>query len=96
MKIKIRKVIEEERTAIDEITKKPYKYTYSYENGYVEELDVDLFNKEEVNAFSFDKGLRLIGINKNLYRLTMKSWKEVKKELYKYNLANRFDLSKGV
>lgn len=96
MKLKIRKIVEEERTAIDEITKKPYKYIYSYENGYVEELDVDLFNKDEVNAFSLDKSLRLIGVNKDLYKLTMKSWKEVKKELYKYNLANRFDLSKGV
>lgn len=92
MKIKIRKVIEETRTAIDKITKKPYKYVYTYENGFVEEMDVDLFN--DVNSFSLDKGLRLIGVNKHLYPLTLKSWKEVKKELNSKGLMKRFDLSK--
>ena len=94
MKIQTRKIVEKKEKAFDPITKKPYEYTIQYENGFVEEKEVDLFN--EVNAFSLDKGLRLIGVNKDMYKLTLKSWKVIKKELIKSGLMSRFDLSKSI
>lgn len=44
----------------------------------MEEVEVDLIN---INVVSRDKSLRLVGIDKNLYRLTLKSYKNLKKEL---------------
>lgn len=94
MKIKVRKIVEEERKDIDPITKRPYKYTIAYENGFVEELDVDF---RDITALSFDKSLRLIGIDKvGLLPLTLKSWKELKKEISNAGLMSRFDLSKSI
>lgn len=94
MKIKVRKIVEEERKEINPITKKPYKYTVHYENGFVEELDIDF---RDITALSFDKSLRLIGIDKvGLLPLTLKSWKELKKEISNAGLMNRFDLSKSM
>ena len=48
-----------------------------------DELEIDSLN--EINAFSFKKEIRLIGIGKNLYRLSLKSYKELKKYLQKTN-----------
>ena len=51
-----------------------------YENGFVEEMEIGL---NDISAFTGNKSTRLIGIGKNLYPLTMKSWKEVKRTLSK-------------
>lgn len=91
MKIYVRTVKEKKETEIDPITKEKHEYIVQYENGHVDELEINL---AEVNALSLDKGVRLIGINKDRYYLTLKSWKEVKKELLKSGLMNRLDLSK--
>ena len=48
-----------------------------------DELEINSLN--EINAFSFKKEIRLIGIGKNLYRLSLKSYKELKKYLQKTN-----------
>lgn len=46
----------------------------------------------DINCFSIDnKQLRLIGIGKNLYKLTLNSFKSLKRELNKRGLAYRFD-----
>ena len=92
MKIYVRTIKERKETEVDPITKKKYEYTVQYENGHVDELEIDL---AEVNALSLDKGIRLIGINKDRYYLTLKSWKEIKKELLKSGLMSRLDLSKA-
>lgn len=56
--------------------------------GY-EEVEIDLFN--DVNMFSINKSLRFIGLNKDgLYKMTMKSWKELKKHLNKTNQMWRY------
>ena len=94
MKIQVRTIKEREVSITDPITKKPYKYIERYENGHVDELEVDLSN--DVNSFSLKKDVRLIGINKDLYPLTLKSWKEVKKELSKLGLMYKFNLSKAI
>jgi hypothetical protein len=92
MKIQVRKIVEETRKAFDENTQKYYKYKIAYENGYVEELEIE---PKDVSAFSMDKSLRLIGIGKNLYPLTLKSWKNAKKELTKFGVLQQLDYSKG-
>lgn len=43
----------------------------------------------DINTLSTNKKIRLIGIGKNLYRLTLKSYKQVKKELNKRGLMYR-------
>lgn len=48
-----------------------------------DEMEIDPMN--DINAFSFNKEFRCIGIGKNLYRLTLKSYKEIKKYLQKTN-----------
>lgn len=92
MKIKVRKIVEEVKTEYDENTKKYFKYKVQYENGYVEELEI---NPMDVTAFSTNKTIRLIGVDKNLYSLTLKSWKETKKELSKLGILQKLDLSKA-
>lgn len=53
------------------------------EKGY-DELEIDPVN--DITAFSFDnKQSRFIGIQGNLYRLSLKSHKELKKYLQKTN-----------
>lgn len=74
------------------IQKKYFKYKVQYENGYVEELEI---NPIDVTAFSTNKTIRLIGVDKNLYLLTLKSWKETKKELSKLGILQKLDLSKA-
>ena len=47
-----------------------------------EEVDIDTFN--DLTVFSSDKSLRLIGLNKKgLYKMTLKSWKALRKTLLK-------------
>lgn len=52
------------------------------ERGF-EEIDIDPLN--DINVFSFDKKYRYIGIEKRLFRLSLKSYKELKKYLQKSN-----------
>lgn len=91
MKIKVRKIAEKTLQYTDE-DGKVYTEKYQYENGYVEELEVD---PKDVSAFSLMKSVRMIGIDKNLYLLTLKSWKETKKELTKYGVLQRLNFSKA-
>ncbi|MGN1312211.1 MAG: hypothetical protein ACI4U4_04295 [Bacilli bacterium] len=54
--------------------------------GY-EEVEIEL---ADINILSQNKSLRLIGIGKQgLYKMTLKSWKELKKELNKRGLMYR-------
>lgn len=93
MKIQVRKQVTKELKEFDKAEKRWYKTYLTYENGHVEEIEINDPAKE-ISAFSFDKSLRLIGIGKNLYPMTLKSWKETKKELSKLGLLSRFDLTR--
>ena len=59
--------------------------------NYPEEIELDLGS---VTAFSTDKELRLVGIDKSMCRLSLASYKALKKEKTKRGLLNRFDASK--
>lgn len=48
-----------------------------------EEIEIDPAN--DITAFSFNKNVRCIGISKYLYRLSLKSYKEIKQYLQKSN-----------
>ena len=48
-----------------------------------EEIEIDPAN--DITAFSFNKSVRCIGISKYLYRLSLKSYKEIKQYLQKRN-----------
>lgn len=61
--------------------------------NHPEEIDIDL---GEVASFSTDKELRLLGYGKEMYRLSLASYKELKKELSKRGILSRLDLSKKV
>lgn len=50
-----------------------------------EEIEIDPAN--DITAFSFNKNVRCIGISKYLYRLSLKSYKEIKQYLQKNNSA---------
>ena len=91
MKIKVRKQIENVETWKDPYTGKTFKNTTVSENGFVEEIEI---NPVEITSFSSEKSIRLIGIGKKLYPLTLKSWKEIKKELFKTDFLRRFNLEK--
>lgn len=91
MKIQVRKIVEKTLQYKDE-DGKVYKLKHKYENGYVEEIEI---NPMDISAFSTMKSVRLIGIDKNLYYLTLKSWKEVKKELAKNGILQRLSLAKA-
>lgn len=91
MKIKVRKQIENVETCKDPYTGKTFKNTTVSENGFVEEMEI---NPVEITSFSSEKSIRLIGIGKKLYPLTLKSWKEIKKELFKTDFLRRFNLEK--
>lgn len=93
MKIQVRKIVNEETKEFDEHTNKYYKVYNSYENGYVEEIEISDPNKD-ITAFCFDKSLRLIGIGKDLYLMTLKSYKVTRKELAKMGILQKFDLSR--
>lgn len=91
MKIQVRKIAEKTLQYEDE-DGKVYKLKHKYENGYVEEIEI---NPMDISAFSTMKSVRLIGIDKNLYYLTLKSWKKVKKELAKNGILQRLSLVKA-
>lgn len=91
MKIQVRKIAEKTIEWKDNLGK-IHKEKVQYENGYVEELEVD---PKDISAFSTMKSVRMIGIDKNLYLLTLKSWKETKKELAKYGVIQRLNFSKA-
>lgn len=57
----------------------------------MEEVEInDLVN--DIACFSIDnKTLRVIGLGKNLYRMTLKSFKELKREVNKKGIAFRYD-----
>lgn len=48
-----------------------------------EQIEIDPAN--DITAFSFSKKTRCIGFSKNLYRLSLKSYKELKKYLQQRN-----------
>lgn len=49
-----------------------------------EEMNIDTFN--DLTVLSSDRSLRLIGLNKKgLYKMTLKSWKALRKYLTKTN-----------
>lgn len=91
MKIQVRKIVEKTLQYKDE-DGKVYKSKHRYENGYVEEMEI---NPMDISAFSTMKSVRLIGVDKNLYYLTLKSWREVKKELAKNGILQRLSLVKA-
>lgn len=91
MKIQTRKIAEKVEYLKDEVTGKEYKYVTNYENGYVEEQEIEL---NDISTFSKEKNTRIIGIGKNLYLLTLKSWKEVKNTLEKSGLMYKFNFEK--
>lgn len=75
----------------DERTKKKIisrEFTSINTKGY-DEVEVEL---ADVNVFTANnKALRLVGLGKNnVYRLTLKSYKELKKELNKKGLIFRY------
>lgn len=59
--------------------------------NHPEEIELELGN---ITAFSTDKELRFVGIDKSMYRLSLDSYKALKKEMSRRGLLNRFDLSK--
>lgn len=52
------------------------------EKGF-EDIEIDPLN--DINALSFNKKCRYIGIGKRLFRLSLKSYKQLKKYLQKNN-----------
>ena len=92
MKIKVRKQIENVETCKDLYTGKTFKNTTVSENGFVEDMEI---NPAEITSFSSEKSIRLIGIGKKLYPLTLKSWKEIKKQLARTDILERFNLEKA-
>ena len=56
-----------------------------------EELDIDY---RDISTLSLDSSARYIGIKRDLYRMTNKSYKNLKKQLQKENLLYRFDYGK--
>lgn len=47
--------------------------------------EVEISSIDEINAFSFNKEIRLIGIGKELYKLSLKSYKKLRKFLQRTN-----------
>lgn len=92
MNIKFRKIVEQNLQYKDE-DGKVYKTKKQFENGFVEEKEI---NPAEVTSFSLDKNMRMIGVNKDRYILTLKSWKEVKNELQNLGLLQKFNLSQKI
>ena len=48
----------------------------------------------DINHLSLEKSSRMVAIGKNTYRLTLKSYKEVKREFAKRGMLYRFDFGK--
>lgn len=92
MNIKFRKIVEQKLQYKDE-DGKTYKTKKLFENGFVEEKEI---NPAEITSFSLDKNVRMIGVNKDRYMLTLKSWKETKNELQNLGLLQKFNLSQKI
>lgn len=92
MNIKFRKIVEQKLQYKDE-DGKVYKTKRLFENGFVEEKEI---NPAEITSFSLDKDVRMIGVNKDRYMLTLESWKETKKELQNLGLLQKFNLSQKI
>lgn len=92
MKIQTRKIVEEVKYWYDEITGEKHKYIDRFENGYVEEKEID---PKDISTFSMNKSLRIIGVGKKLYPLTLKSWKQCKIELSNMGILQKFNYSKA-
>ena len=56
--------------------------------------NVDIAN--DIIAFSTNKDMRLVALKKQMYRLTLASYKELKKELTKRGIIWKFDSSRRV
>lgn len=56
-----------------------------------ETVDIEL---KDINCFSFESKSRLIGVGKNLYRMTLRSYHELKRELTNKGLIQRFYLGR--
>ena len=91
MKIQVRKIAEKTVEWKDNLGK-IHKEKVQYENGYVQEMEI---NPKDISAFNTMKSIRLIGIGKNLYPLTLKSWKQAKKELAKTDILQKLNYSKA-
>ena len=92
MLIKTRKVVSEKEKYQDEETGRVFTFTNVYENGFVEEREI---NVKDIVSFSTNKQVRLIGIDKlGLFPMTLKSWKETKKELARLGELQKFNYSK--
>lgn len=92
MNIKFRKIVEQNLQYKDE-DGKVYKTKRHFENGFVEKKEI---NPAEVTSFSLDKNMRMIGVNKERYMLTLKSWKETKNELQNLGLLQKFNLMQKI
>lgn len=92
MKIKIRKIVEKKLQYKDD-DGKVYTSKTEFENGFVEEKEI---NPAEITSFSLNKNVRMIGVNKDRYMLTLKSWKEIKQELQKTGLLQKFNLTQKI
>lgn len=92
MKIQIIDIKTKKEKVIDAQTKRYYNQYTKVPTGVVKEMEI---NPEDINVFSMNKNTRLIGIDKKTYRLTLKSYKETKKELERLGILKNFDLSQN-
>ena len=79
---------------VDELTKKKFtvrEFVPVNTRGMDIIENVDIAN--DITAFSLEKGMRLVALQKQMYRLTLASYKELKKELTKRGIIWRFDSS---
>ena len=79
---------------VDELTKKKFtvrEFVPVNTKGMDIIENVDIAN--DITAFSLEKGMRLVALKKQMYRLTLASYKELKKELTKKGIIWRFDSS---
>ena len=78
----------------DELTKKKFtvrEFIPVNTRGMEVVENVDIAN--DITAFSADKGVRLVALNKQMYKLTLASYKALKKELTKRGIIWKFDNS---
>lgn len=79
---------------VDELTKKKFtvrEFIPINTRGMDVIENVDIAN--DITAFSLEKGMRLVAVNKQMYKLTLASYKALKKELTKRGIIWRFDSS---
>ena len=57
--------------------------------------EIEITNpSNDISAFSNDRQNRIIGLGSSVYKLSLASYKEIKKELTQRGLINKFDFSK--